>query len=102
MARITAQGKEAFFLTAALQVGFELLLDVIRQRPAGFRSQRTKRGIVLLHQLIQQRGFRAMAGVARRIEKWRRALSPRSGGGGHDKRPCIDRGRKRLWQDDAW
>jgi len=26
-----------------------------------------------LHQLIQQRGLRAMAGVTRRIEKWRRA-----------------------------
>ena len=50
MARITAQAKEAFFQTAALQVGFELPLDVIRQRPAGFRTQRTKRGIVLLHQ----------------------------------------------------
>ncbi len=30
---------------------------------------------------------------------WRHALSPRSGGGGHGRRPCSGRGRNRPWRD---
>jgi hypothetical protein len=99
VAVLAAQTQQAFFQAAALQVRIELLLDVIRQRPTCFGSKRTKGGIVLLHQPIQQSGFGAMAGVARRVEKRRRTDRPRSGSCGHGRRPCIGRGRNRLWRD---
>jgi len=96
VARVATQAEEAFLQTTALQVGVKLLLDVVWKRSACFGSKRAKRGMVLLHQLIQQRGCGAMPGVARRIEKWRRALSPRTGGDGHGGCPCDGRGRSRL------
>ena len=63
-------------------------------------TQLAKLGIVLLDQLIQQRGFGPVLGIAGRIEKWRRTRSPHSGGDGHGGRPCDGLGRRRLWRDD--
>jgi hypothetical protein len=99
VAVLAAQAQEALLQAVALQVRIELLLDVVRQWSACFGTHLPKCRIVALHQLIQQRGFRAMAGVACRLEKWRRARSPRSGGDGHGRRPCNGRGRNRLSGD---
>ena len=60
VALVATPAEEAFVQTAAaaLQVGVKLPLDAVWKWSAGFRAKRTKRGIVLLHQLIQQVGFR--------------------------------------------
>ncbi len=58
MAGLAAYAQEPFLGPAALQVRRELGLDVIRQWPAGLTAKFTECGIVLLHQLVEQGGFR--------------------------------------------
>lgn len=72
MAALAAHTHEALLQPAALQVGLELFLHVVRQRPAGLGAQLTECGIVLLDELIVQRAFRSMPGVAGRTDEWRR------------------------------
>ena len=64
--------------------------NLLARIPAGAgqlrRAAREDAG-VLLDELIQQRRLGPMAGIARRIKEWRRACSPRAGGGRHGERP---------------
>lgn len=80
VAVVTMQTQEALFQAPALQVGVELLLDVIRQRPAGLGAQLTKRGILLLDEPIQQRGVGPVASIARRKVRSRNLAGPRRPG----------------------
>ena len=57
MAILTAHAQEALLQPAALQIGVELLLHVVWQRPIGRGAQITECRIVLLDQLIEQRGL---------------------------------------------
>jgi hypothetical protein len=50
-------------------------------------AQFTERGVVLLDDAIQQRRFRSVPDVARRIDERRRTRSPRIGAGEHRARP---------------
>jgi hypothetical protein len=65
VALLTAYAQKPVLEAAALQVGLELLLDVLRQRPAGLGTQFAKRRIVLFDEPIQQRRLRPVASIAR-------------------------------------
>jgi hypothetical protein len=86
-AGLAAHTQEALLQSAALQIGLELLLNVLRQRLAYSGSKLTECRIMLLHQLIEQRGFGSVPAIAGRIEKWRR--SARSGGVEHEGVPAT-------------
>jgi hypothetical protein len=64
MALLAAQAQDALLEPTALQVSLELLLNESWKRPAGLGAQFAKRGVVLLDELIQQRGFGSVAGMA--------------------------------------
>ena len=66
MAALAAHAQEAVLQAATGQVGVELLLDEIGQRNALLRKLRAKLGEVLLHNLVEQRAFRAVARIDRR------------------------------------
>jgi len=56
---------------AALQVGLELLPDMGRQVPIPLSQRRQEVPVVALHQLVEQRVFRTVPGVAGRPEPGR-------------------------------
>jgi len=66
VALFTAHAQEAVLQAATGQVGVELLLEEIGQRNALLRKMRAKLGEILLHDLVEQRAFRAVARIDRR------------------------------------
>jgi hypothetical protein len=101
MALLATHPQEALIQPSALEIRLELLLDEIRQRPVGRGAQLTECGIVLLDELVQQRSFRPMPGIAARIDERRGLRLPRTGDGGHGGRSCNGRGRNRLFRQDS-
>jgi hypothetical protein len=72
MAVLAAHAQEAVLEAAAFQVRLELLLHILRQRPAGGFTLGCELGVVPLDEVIEQRRLEPMASVARRIdERWR-------------------------------
>ena len=78
VARFAFDPKKTVLEAPAFAIRLELLLHVLWQQPAGRLPRGEKRRIVLLDDLIEQRLFRAVLHVARRIDERRRAPRPRT------------------------
>jgi hypothetical protein len=60
-AALALHPQKAVFEAAALEVSLELLLHKVRQRAFGLGHQGAERGVVALHQLVEQRALWLMA-----------------------------------------
>jgi len=67
MATVTAHAQEAVLEAAALEVGFEFLLNISRQGRAPCRQVLLERRVVFLNDLIEEGALRAVALIRRRI-----------------------------------
>jgi hypothetical protein len=72
------RGWSAVLDAAALQVRFERLLHVLRQRSAGRFTRRDKLRVVPLDERVQQRRLGAVPHVSGRIDEWRRTPARRA------------------------
>lgn len=74
-------------------------------RPAahvGLGTQFAESREMLLDELVEQRRFLAVAGIARRIKERRRAAGRARAGRGHCTSPCCGRGHSRLCHEERW
>ena len=104
---------ESVLQATALQIRLELILHVLRQRPAGL-ARSEQRGVVLLDELVHQRGLGPMLRIPGWVDEWpsaahRRPLARQAGASlrltvcrdyvaakGRHRRDCRQRGGIRI------